>query len=186
MVDFVSELISCRHEDTHLPFYPEHIQGYTEQEIDQIAEIYNLEIHGQFREFLSQMGRCSGGLLWGSVSMFRYSWNKEAYTDYQKVLDDEDEINKPNGWINAVENKLFPLTNENEGNQFAYLATALKNDYVWLWDDGQPESEFSRTGSTLLDYLKWLVAYETKQARFGDKSVNFEQDKQYITGRLLD
>lgn len=186
MVDFISELLSCRHEDTYLPFYPEFIQGYTQQEINQIAEIYNLDIHGQFQEFLLQMGRCSGGLLWGTVSMYRYSWNREAYRGYQKVLDDEDEINKPAGWINAIENKLFPLTRENEGTQFAYLATALKNDYVWLWDDGQPESEFSNTGSTLLEYFKWLVKYETKQARFEEKESNFEKDKKYITGRLLD
>ncbi|HCU76630.1 MAG TPA: hypothetical protein DGS69_14930 [Acinetobacter baumannii] len=65
MIDFVFELASCRHKDTYLPFYPEHIRGYTEDEVDQIAEIYNLDIHGQFREFLLQMGRCSGGLLWG-------------------------------------------------------------------------------------------------------------------------
>lgn len=61
MIDFVKELAACRVEGTQLPFYPERVQGYTEQEVELIAEYCNLSIHGQFREFLLQMGRCSGG-----------------------------------------------------------------------------------------------------------------------------
>ncbi|MBJ9957096.1 SMI1/KNR4 family protein [Acinetobacter courvalinii] len=189
MVDFVSELISCRHEDTHLPFYPEHIQGYTEQEISQIAEIYNLKIHGQFREFLLQMGRCSGGLLWGdSVLMYGPAWEKQKYKDLQQTFVKDEIANPTKGMIDAIENKLFFLTMENECCFFTYLATAREDgrNSVWALDDGQPESEFSSTGSTLLEYLRWLVKYETKQARFEKKVVNFKQDKKYITGRLLD
>ena len=45
---------------------PELIEGYTEDEIKQIEQKYNFPIHGQFKEFLMMMCKCSGGLVAGS------------------------------------------------------------------------------------------------------------------------
>jgi len=186
MIDFVFELASCRHRDTYLPFYPEHIRGYTEEEVDQIAEIYNLDIHGQFREFLLQMGRCSGGLLWGhTVSMYCHTWRIEDYKFQQEKIM-EDELSDPTkGMIDAIQNKFFSLTMENEGCYFAYLVTARQDDNVWAFDYGKTDHDFTDVGCTLLEYLKWLVTSETKQARFYERDSTFEKDKKYITGRLL-
>ena len=44
---------------------PELIEGYTEDEIKQIELKYDFPIHGQFKELLMTMGKCSGGLLFG-------------------------------------------------------------------------------------------------------------------------
>lgn len=63
MTNFIKELSKCRAYGTRIPFRPESVRGYTEQEIERIGRHYNLNIHGQFRELLLQMGRCSGGLV---------------------------------------------------------------------------------------------------------------------------
>lgn len=78
MTDFVKELSDCRVEGTQLPFYPEKVQGYTEQEVELIAKNLNLDIHGQFRDFLLQIGKCSGGLLL-SDEFYMYDYRCEKY-----------------------------------------------------------------------------------------------------------
>ena len=58
-------LLSIKNPRNNFIERPELIQGYTEDEIKQIEQKYNISIHGQFKELLMTMGKCSGGLLFG-------------------------------------------------------------------------------------------------------------------------
>ncbi len=66
MNDLVQTLLSIKNPRNNFIERPELIQGYTEEEIRQIEQKYNIPIHGQFKELLMTMGKCSGGLLFSS------------------------------------------------------------------------------------------------------------------------
>lgn len=184
MIDFVKELEACRVEGTQLPFYPEKVKGYTEEEIDLIAEKCNLDIHGQFRDFLSQMGKCSGGLLWGEeFKMYNYSWQAIDFWDYQKSIKEDDDMFYKNGKIDPIEKRMFGLTREYE-TYFYYLLTAEKDDYIWSLHDVE-DGMLVKENYTLLEYLKHYVKHKTNQTRFIDFDLTEEQVDKYITGRLI-
>lgn len=65
MHNLIQELLKIKSPYNNFIECPELIQGYTEDEIKQIEQKYNLPIHGQFKEFLMMMGKCSGGILLG-------------------------------------------------------------------------------------------------------------------------
>lgn len=188
MNDFVLELSNSRHPETYLPFYPERVEGYSEAEIEQIAERCNIDIHGQFREFLLQMGRSSGGLLWGdSVFLYDPTWKGEDFKLQQQLIM-KDELDEPTkGMFDAITNKFFSLTRENEGCYFSCLVTARQDDNVWAFDYGKPDYDFTDTGCTLLEYLKWLVAFETKNSRFYvEYTPTEEMLEKFTKGHLLE
>ena len=61
MSNLAKELLSIKSPYNNFIERPELIQGYNEDEIKQIEQKYNIPIHGQFKEFLMAMGKCSGG-----------------------------------------------------------------------------------------------------------------------------
>lgn len=65
MSNLIQTLLSIKSPYDSFIDRPELIQGYTEDEIKEIEQRYNLPIHGQFKEFLMTMGKCSGGLISG-------------------------------------------------------------------------------------------------------------------------
>ena len=67
MHDLVKSVLSIKSPYNNFIERPELIEGYSEDEIKQIEQKYNIPIQGQFKEFLMIMGRCSGGLLLGGT-----------------------------------------------------------------------------------------------------------------------
>ena len=65
MSNLIQTLLSIKSPYDSFIDRPELIEGYTEDEIKQIEQKYNFPIHGQFKEFLMMMGKCSGGLVAG-------------------------------------------------------------------------------------------------------------------------
>ncbi|MCL1624371.1 SMI1/KNR4 family protein [Moraxella sp. Tifton1] len=65
MTNLIQALLSIKSPYDSFIDKPELIQGYTEDEIKQIEQRYNIPIHGQFKEFLMTMSKCSGGILLG-------------------------------------------------------------------------------------------------------------------------
>ena len=67
MNNLIQTLLSIKNPCNNFIERPELIQGYTEDEIKQIEQKYNIPIHGQFKELLMTMGKCSGGLLFDNI-----------------------------------------------------------------------------------------------------------------------
>ena len=65
MSNLIQTLLSIKSPYNNFIERPELIQGYTEDEIKQIELKYDFPIHGQFKELLMTMGKCSGGILRG-------------------------------------------------------------------------------------------------------------------------
>ncbi|MEI1713050.1 SMI1/KNR4 family protein [Acinetobacter baumannii] len=185
MIDFVKELSACRVEGTKLPFYPEKVQGYTEKEVELIAKNLNLDIHGQFREFLLQMGRCSGGLIWSDeFYMYKNLWNPNKFRHVQQSeKEDLGYILTSKGKLDPVDMKMFYLSREYE-TYFYYLLTAENDDFIWSLHDAD-DCVLEKTNITLLEYLKDYVFEKTKRNRFVDFGLTEEQINRSITGRLL-
>ncbi len=65
MSNLIQTLLSIKSPYDSFIDRPELIEGYTEDEIKQIELKYDFPIHGQFKELLMTMGKCSGGILRG-------------------------------------------------------------------------------------------------------------------------
>lgn len=183
MTDFISELIKSRYPDSNFPFYPELIEGYSQKEVKEIEDLYNLEIHGQFRQFLLQMGKCSGGLLWGDeFVIYNPSYHKNGFETSQADYEEHDDFMVAANGINPIESKLILLSVENETYNY-FLLTKNKDDYIWLYDEGSSPSRFINTQMTLLNYLKKYIEYTTKYK--SQYSPSLDVVKQFSSGRLL-
>lgn len=185
MTDFVKELAACRVEGTQLPFFPEKVQGYSESEIGEISRRYNLNIHGQFKVFLLQMGKCSGGLLWGSnFPMYSSSWSIKDFELFQvNEKADQDYMSCP-GAKDPIEEKIFYLHSENDLTLFYYLFTSQEDDYVWGYYEDE-DRKVKKTENTLLDQLRYYVSMTTEIGKYIDFNMDEDEIKKNIIGRLL-
>ena len=87
MSNLVQALLSIKSPYNNFIERPELIQGYTEDEIKQIELKYDFPIHGQFKELLMTMGKCSGGILRGDdIYIYRETLN---YDDFHNELNIE-------------------------------------------------------------------------------------------------
>ena len=65
MSNLIQELLKIKNPYNNFIERPELVQGYTENEIKKIEKKREFPIHGQFKELLMTMGKCSGGILLG-------------------------------------------------------------------------------------------------------------------------
>lgn len=139
---------------------PELIKGYNESEIHEIEQRYNLSIHGQFREFLMSMGKCSGGVLLGTnITIFNknYQPNSRCFgLDNQQEWKEHEELKlffQENN-IDPIRDKLFYFDNRNEYISFYFLFTQNKSDTIYEYNSNLNTIQLTKYGN-LLDYLIW-------------------------------
>ena len=52
------------------------VLGYEEVEIGKIERLYNIDVRGDFRDFMMEIGRCSGGLVNDeAIILYRGTWD---------------------------------------------------------------------------------------------------------------
>lgn len=190
MHDLVKVLMNVKNIPRHkFIVRPELIQGYTEAEIKEIEQRYNLSIHGQFKELLMTMGRCSGGLLLGK-ELFIYNGNYRPTIDDFGISDQKfwqydegaEEVRKQTNNIDFTERQLFLFAN-NDGeahNKVYFLLTKNPDDIIYCWDFSGEEETVKPYGTLfdfLLDWRRYYVTHIT-----GEDMRIF---KNYTTGRLL-
>ena len=114
MSNLIQTLLSIKSPYDSFIDRPELIEGYTEDEIKQIELKYDFPIHGQFKELLMTMGKCSGGILRGDdIYIYRDTRNEYDFSDKfsQEIQNDPDcqEFIKNMGDINLVEKNTLLL-----------------------------------------------------------------------------
>ncbi len=157
MSNLVQTLLSIKSPYDSFIDKPELIQGYTEDEIKEIEQRYNLPIHGQFKEFLMTMGKCSGGLVAGSeICIYRESYASHHLDDYTRELIQEDSdyeyLMKFLGNIDLIEKRFFIFAGINEHIVQYFMLAADYNDIVYEWDTNE---DTVREFGTLFDFLIW-------------------------------
>ncbi|MBD2785088.1 hypothetical protein ID858_03390 [Xenorhabdus sp. DI] len=144
--------------------YPEltinidYVEGYSKDEMAKLERLYDIEIQGQLLDFLTHIGRCSGGLF-GSAPL----------TFYQEQTTVRDEILFQFGsreslmiiqQYDLVKQKPFFISVEND-TQFYFLLTTSDNpDSVYRFDEN--EDLVINTGLTLNEYLRYVVDFSTR------------------------
>lgn len=165
------------------------IEGYNEAEIQEIEKRYNLSIHGQFKEFLMTMGKCSGGLLMGG-QIFLYT----PKTLQSTLLEDLFGLGKQLQWqqdeelcllrknlndIDFVKMKAFEFGDDGESRNHVYfLLTENKDDILYDWD---LEDDTVTPYGTIFDFLYERRKYDTCNP-IGN---NLEKFKRLTTSYLL-
>ncbi|WP_275391238.1 hypothetical protein [Xenorhabdus bovienii] len=143
--------------------YPEltinttYIRGYSEEDILKLERLYNIKIQRQLYDFLTHMGRCSGGLF-GDYPLEFYSKIDSSkdrlifQSECRKNLKDLVEIQGER----MVKQKPFFISMENEGIYKYFLVTeSYVPDLVYYLDTNY--NAIVNTGLLLNEYLRKLV-----------------------------
>ena len=180
MNNLIQELLNIKSPYNNFIEHPEFIQGYTEDEIKQIEQKYNFPLHGQFKEFLMAMGKCSGGIFLAS-NVYIYSTGTEySFGEKSRI----DLYNDPDCKYfvdivgNIVKRKMISIAGINEHIVGYFMLAADCNDIVYEWNTNEETvTEFG----TLFDFLKYCREITTSQMT-GENGNDF---KELTTGRLL-
>lgn len=187
MSNLIETLLSIKNPRNNFIERPELIQGYTEDEIRQIEQKYDFPIHGQFKELLMTMGKCSGGILSGdNIYIYRDTRNEYYFSEsFAKAIQQEiqhepncQEFFKKMRNINLVEKKYFEFAGLNEHMITYFMLLANNDDMIYEWDTNE---DTVREFGTLFDFLKYY-----RQITGSDiTGQNNKVFKRLTTGRLL-
>ena len=126
--------------------------GYSEEEITKIEKLYDIEVKGDFREFLKYAGRCDGDLLGDDpIILYRQTWNMKIYLrmNYSYFIDENFKI-----LHEEIKKKPFIFSIEME-NYYFYIRTADDDLKVYCFDEN--EEILKDTGMNFNEYMVDLV-----------------------------
>ena len=183
MNNLIQTLLSIKNPRNNFIERPELIQGYTEDEIKQIELKYDFPIHGQFKELLMTMGKCSGGLLFSDeIYIYSDSYANHYLDDYIREVIQEDSdyeyLMQFLGNVDLVEKRFVIFAGINEHIIQYFMLTADDNDIVYEWDENK---ETVKAFGTLFDFLKYYRKITTSKIT-GKHNNDF---KELTTGHLL-
>lgn len=169
VVDFIKELTNVRHPNTALIVDTSKIQGYTDDELSRLATRFNVSFTGQFYELMVQMGKCSGGLIYGyGIGLYGQRefdpterQDTERYYKYLYGAEDEAldrQIFEKVGVFDVKARQLIEIGYDIVENY--YLLTQDGDDRVWRYEHC---TSLVKTDMTLLDYLTKEMYYMTER-----------------------
>ena len=126
--------------------------GYSEEEITKIEKLYDIEVKGDFREFLKYAGRCDGDLLGDDpVILYRQTWSIQSYLrkNYFNFIDEDYTV-----LHGDLQKKPFIFSIEMETYYF-YIRTADDDLKVYCFDEN--EEMLKDTGMDFNEYMVDLV-----------------------------
>lgn len=161
MLSLVDELLQYREPSCPLPFDRSQIQGYSEVELLEISKNFNWSIHGDFRRFLLEMGRNSGGLLWDfNIDLYEPSSTPNWYRQVQAIWADEGvegHYMNSKGSQNPIKRQMLVLARVAETYRYLLFTD---NNSVWWYDEN--ESSVEITYDTFMEYLIFCVKENNK------------------------
>ncbi len=137
----------------YLVFHDRKAIGYSEEEIKKIEKLYDIEVRGDFREFLRIAGRSSDGLLTSTLT-FYYSHT----TVGDKIREQNYGRKKLKNlkFNNFDKSKIFLLAVEPD-SQYYYIDTVNLN--VYLYDDNLDDEIIEDTGQNFDSYMLSSIYY---------------------------
>ena len=134
------------------------IKGYTGDEIQKIERLYDIKVVGQLRDFLSCMGRCSGGFFGDDLLMF-YREIKSVRSHVLSQLTLRDNLCSLQLW-ELVNKKPFLVSFENQTQYYFLLTESDTPDLVYHYDENEDVVE--KTHWTFHEYLRNRVDTNTR------------------------
>jgi len=127
--------------------------GYSAVELDRIERLYNITITGDFRDFMLEIGRCSGGLMSDeSIIRYRNAWDirTQLLTQFVFFNDLQDA-----GLYNLLQPQPFLFSIERETRYYFLFTGGFNPDSVFCYDEST--KMLTETGLTFLEYIQALV-----------------------------
>ena len=127
--------------------------GYSAVELDKIEHLYNITITGDFRDFMLEIGRCSGGLVSDeSIILYRNAWDirTQLFTQFIFLNDLQDA-----GLYNLLQPQPFLFSIEWETRYYFLFTGGSNPDSVFCYDENT--KKLTETGLTFLEYIHALV-----------------------------
>ena len=158
--------------------------GYSEEEITKIEKLYDIEVKGDFREFLKYAGRCDGDLLGDNpIILYRQTWNIQSYLrkNYFNFIDEDYTV-----LHGDLQKKPFIFSIEMETYYF-YIRTADDDLKVYCFDEN--EEKLKDTGMDFNEYMVDLVERYNPELKpileipsIGELLVQCDTSEKRITG----
>ena len=158
--------------------------GYSEEEITKIEKLYDIEVKGDFREFLKYAGRCDGDLLGDDpVILYRQTWSIQSYLrkNYFNFIDEDYTV-----LHGDLQKKPFIFSIEMETYYF-YIRTADDDLKVYCFDEN--EEKIKDTGMNFNEYMVDLVERYNPELKpileipsIGELLVQCDTSEKRITG----
>lgn len=155
MVNFIEEIAQGASYDVA------QVEGYSEGDLVKIERLYDIRLTGQFRQFMTEMGRSSGGLIGDDpIILYRSTWSARGHIRRQIWLE---ELVKDFYFKNSPVSEgvpwpadgLFVFSIENE-SLFLFVATKSNNpDQVYLYNENG--ETLTNTKIDFLEYMKRVV-----------------------------
>lgn len=126
--------------------------GYSEEEIGKIERLYNVEIKGDFREFMKFAGRCDGSLLDDDpIMLYRETWGVGVYLwlNYWEFKNEDFPV-----LHGEIDKKPFVFSIEME-NYYYYMRTVDEDLKVYCFDEN--EETIKDLNMTFNEYMLGLV-----------------------------
>ncbi len=149
------------------------VVGYSEEELKKIEDFYLIKIAGDLRDFMLEMGRCSGGLIrTGNLNFYDKHATIRNHLLLQEFVKDELGKIKEHEYLGGI----FVFAMEDEDTIYYFLRTkaesyiktyvgekTLSNDpnIVYCYDEN--EEKVCDTGLTFIEYLKKEVLLTQKE-----------------------
>ena len=140
--------------------------GYNDDEIRGIEELYDIEVKGDFREFLSIAGKSLGGLL-GEEELTLYSnWSVRKKVLFKYILKEMLAEEK----LYEVANKDFFIISIRNNIEYFFIITENNNLKVYYYNT--EKKELKETGMNFSEYVADLIKrYNPKFEELKDVSV---------------
>ena len=141
--------------------------GYNDDEIRGIEELYDIEVKGDFREFLSIAGKSLGGLL-GEEELTLYSnWSVRKKVLFKYILKEMLAEEK----LYEVANKDFFIISIRNNIEYFFIITENNNLKVYYYNT--EKKELKETGMNFSEYVADLIKkYNPELEELKDVSVS--------------
>lgn len=137
----------------YLVFHDRKAIGYSEEEIKKIEKLYDIEVRGDFREFLRIAGRSSDGLLTSTLTFY---YSRTTVGDKIREQNYGRKKLKDLKFNNADKSKIFLLAVEPD-SQYYYIDTV--NLSVYLYDGNLDDEIIEDTGQDFDSYMLSSIYY---------------------------
>ncbi|WP_231137010.1 hypothetical protein [Providencia rettgeri] len=151
-----------------LPINTSYMRGYSVDEIQKIERLYDIEVKGQLYDFLSTIGRCSGGLFGDDPLLFYRNQKtiRGSILMQSGMREDLAAIQQ----YDLLDKKPFFISVESYTQYFFVLTTSNNPNVVYQYDEN--EETVQVTNWDLKNYLKHIVNVYTRNY---DVKASFEQ-----------
>jgi hypothetical protein len=125
------------------------VAGYSEDELKKIEKLYDVRLLGSFRQFMTEMGRCSGGLLGDDpIILYRPAWSVRGQILFQvKFFSSMQDI----GAFDYLE-KPFVFSWEAESQYYFMMTKSQTPDAIYCYDENN--ETVRPAGFTFMEYMK--------------------------------